>query len=202
MAPGCGNAMAEQTTHAITALLAAWRDGDLAAQDELFPLIYAELKRIARRHMAGERPWNALQATALVNEAYLRLVDIQRVQWTDRAHFFAVAARVMRRVLVDDARARRSRKRGRGSPEVPLDSSIAAAAPGRDLIDLHDALTALSAVDGRKARVVELRFFGGLTAEEAAAVLAVSAETVQRDWRLAKVWLLRELKHRPGTARV
>ena len=187
--------MPPRPTHAVTALLQAWRDGDEAAQDELFPLVYGELKRLARRHMAAERPWHTLQATALVNEAYLRLVDIQRMRWNDRAHFFAVAARVMRRILVDEARARRSMKRGDGAPLVPLDDALGVPAPpGADVVDLHDALTALSAVDPRKARVVELRFFGGLTAEESAAVLDVSAETVQRDWRLAKSWLLRELR--------
>jgi len=190
--------MPQRSTHVVTALLRAWSDGDPEAQDELFPLVYGELKRLARRRMAAERPWHALQATALVNEAYLRLVDIRRVRWEDRVHFFAVAARVMRRILVDEARARRTRKRGGGVPPVSLDRDLGVAAPpGTDIVDLHDALTSLSAVDPRKARVVEMRFFSGLTAEETAVVLSVSPETVQRDWRLAKVWLLRELKRMP-----
>ncbi len=194
--------MPDVPTHAITALLEAWRDGDEAAQDELFPLIYGQLKRIARGHLTAERPWTSLQATALVNEAYLRLVDIRRVKWNDRAHFFAVAARVMRRVLVDEARARRSKKRGKGAPAAPLEAALGVAAPGADLVDLHHALIALASLDERKSRVVELRFFGGLTADEVAAVLSVSPETVQRDWRLAKVWLLRELQVPGRTSRL
>jgi RNA polymerase sigma-70 factor, ECF subfamily len=194
--------MPPRPTHAITALLQAWQEGDETAQDALFPLIYDELKRLARRHMSRERPGHALQATALVNEAYLRLIDIQRVHWHDRAHFFAVAARVMRRILVEDARARRSRKRGDGLPLAPFDEALRVPAQDAvDLVGLHEALTALAAVDARKSRVVELRFFGGLTAEETAAVLDVSPETVLRDWKLAKVWLLRELKRSPAPGR-
>lgn len=187
--------MTPRSTDAITALLQAWREGDETVQDELFPLVYGELKRLARRHLTAERRWQAPQATALVNEAYLRLVDIQRMRWNDRAHFFAVAARVMRRILVDEARARRSRKRGDGAPLRPLDDALGVQSPvDADIVHLHDALIALAAIDARKARVVEMRFFAGLSAEEIAAVLSVSPETVRRDWRLAKAWLLRELK--------
>jgi RNA polymerase sigma factor (TIGR02999 family) len=178
----------------VTDLLLAWRDGDEQALEALMPLVHHELRRLARRHMKGERAGHTLQTTALVNEAYLRLVDLTRVQWHDRAHFLAMAARLMRRVLVDHARSRAYAKRGGGEPPVTFDESLALIGQARpDLVALDDALVALAALDARKGRVVELRFFGGLTVRETADVLGVSQETVLRDWRLAKVWLLREL---------
>lgn len=178
----------------VTDLLVAWRGGDAQAFDRLLPLVHAELLRLARRQMSRERAEHTLQTTALVNEAYLRLVDLSRVQWQDRGHFFAMAARVMRRILVDHARARRQQKRGGGIRPAPLELTPEVAVErGQDLVALDDALQALAVVDARKAQVVELRFFGGLTVEETAEALAVSVETVGRDWRLAKLWLLREL---------
>ena len=180
-----------------TALLLAWGRGDQAAFDELVPLVHQELRRIARRHMAGEGAGHTLQASALVNEAYVRLLDVRRVAWQDRAHFFAMAARVMRRILVESARARKFQKRGGGASHVSLDEALLVSkTPGQDLIALDDALNALTAVDPRKGQVVEMRFFGGLSVEETAEALQVSTGTVMRDWRLAKVWLLRELSTR------
>jgi len=177
-----------------TALLLAWGRGDQAAFDQLVPLVHEELRRIARQHVGRERGGNTLQPTALVNEAYLRLIDVKRIQWQNRQHFFAMAARVMRRVLVDAARARRFHKRGGGAPMASLDEALVVSnEPRRDLVELDDALNALSVVDPRKAQVVEMRYFGGLSVEETADVLQVSPGTVMRDWRLAKVWLLREL---------
>ena len=157
------------------------------------PLVHGELRRIAKRHMAGERPDHVLQATALVNEVYLRLIDVHRVQWQDRAHFFAVAARLMRRVLVDFARAQKNQKRGGALHRVTLDSDLPVASAPVDLIAIDEALQALSEAYERKAQVVELRFFGGLSVEETAEVLKISQETVMRDWKFAKNWLLREL---------
>jgi RNA polymerase sigma-70 factor (ECF subfamily) len=178
----------------VTTLLAAWSDGDQEALSLLVPRVYAELRRIAHHHMRAERHGRTLHTTALVNEAYLRLVDIHRVRWESRAHFLSVAAQAMRRILVDAARARGAQKRGGGTPVAPLDEdALVARERGPSLIALDDALTALANVDPRKSRVVELRYFGGLSVEEAAAVLHVSPETVQRDWRVAKAWLLREL---------
>lgn len=178
----------------ITGLLLAWREGDPAALERLVPMVHNELRRMARRVMAGERPGHTLQATALVNEAYMRLVDAQRVNWQDRVHFLSMAARLMRRVLVDHARARRYQKRGGSAVRVTFDEMrVAANEPGPDLAALDDALQALEQVDRRKARVVELRFFAGLTVEETSTVLELSAETVMRDWRFAKAWLQREL---------
>ena len=179
----------------MTSLLSAWREGDATALDRLVPLVHAELRRLARRQMAGERPGHTLQTTALVNEAYMRLSDLQRVEWQDRGHFFAMAARLMRRILVDHARARRVQKRGDGVRPAAIDAARSVAVPARsiDLLALDEALTALAARDERKAQVVELRYFGGLTAGETAAALDVSEETVHRDWRLAKLWLLRML---------
>ena len=180
-----------------TALLLAWGRGDQAAFDELLPLVYGELRRIARQHLGRERAGHTLQPTALVNEAYLRLIDVNRIQWQNRHHFFAVAARVMRRLLVDSARARRVGKRGGGAQLASLDEALVVSnEPQRGLVELDDALNALAAVDPRKAQVVELRYFGGLSVEETAAALQVSTGTVMRDWRLAKVWLLRELSAR------
>ena|SRR5688572_1786188 len=179
----------------VTQLLQAWRAGDTAALEQLVEAVYAELHRIARRCMAGERAGHSLQPTALVNEAYLRLIDVQRVQWQNRQHFLSMAARQMRRVLVDIARAKGFQKRGGGAMHVTFDRDIPAVEePGRDLVALDDALDALAQVDKRKARVVEMRFFGGLSVEESAHALDVSVDTVMRDWKMAKAWLLRELR--------
>jgi RNA polymerase sigma-70 factor (ECF subfamily) len=177
----------------VTGLLLAWGKGDEAALNALVPLVHQELRRIAKRCMAGERAGHSLQATALVNEAYLRLVDVQHVDWQNRAHFLAMSARLMRRILVDVARAKRYQKRGGEAVRVTFDEALLVTdTPGQNLVALDDALTALAAVDERKARVVELRHFGGLSVEETASVLKVSLETVMRDWKFAKVWLLRE----------
>ena len=180
-----------------TDLLLAWGRGEQAAFDELVPLVHDELRRIARRHMGHERVGHTLQATALVNEAYMRLIDVKRIQWQNRTHFFAMAAQVMRRVLVESARARKFQKRGGGARQVSLDEALLVSnEPGPDLVALDDALNALAALDPRKGQVVEMRFFGGLSVEETADALQVSTGTVMRDWRLAKVWLLRELSKR------
>jgi len=177
-----------------TTLLLAWGRGDETALDQLIPLVHDELRQLARRHMARERPGHTLQATALVNEAYLRLIEVNQVRWQNRAHFFAMASRVMRRILVDAARARGYQKRGGGAETVSLDEALlVSGGPRQDLIALDDALNALAAFDLRKSQVVEMRFFGGLSVEETAEALHVSADTVMRDWRLAKVWLVREL---------
>jgi len=184
----------ELPAHEVTRLLQAWSEGDEGALQKLMPLVYKELHRLARRYMAGESPGHTLQTSALVNEAYLRLVDVKKVNWQNRAHFFGVSAQLMRRILVDFARSRRSLKRGGDAPTVSLEEGlIVTSARGADLVALDDALKALAAMDPRRSRVVELRFFGGLSAEESAEVLKVSAETVMHDWKLAKVWLLREL---------
>ncbi|WP_234800882.1 sigma-70 family RNA polymerase sigma factor [Luteitalea pratensis] len=178
----------------MTALLMEWRGGAPGAVERLLPLVHGELRRLAKRHMAGERPDHVLQATALVNEVYLRLVDIRRVQWQDRAHFFAMAARLMRRVLVDYARAQQNQKRGGALRRLTFDENLAVTSDTPDdLIDIDDALRALAAQYERKSQVVELRFFGGMGVEETAEVLKVSPETVMRDWKFAKNWLLREL---------
>ena len=172
----------------------AWRGGNEAALEELVPLVHEELHRIARGCMRGERAGHSLQATALVNEAYLRLIGAQQVDWQNRVHFLAVSARLMRRILVDFARSKKYQKRGGGAQPVTLDEALVVAEPGRDLIALDEALDALGKLDERKARVVEMRFFGGLSVEETAAALGVSGDTVMRDWRLAKAFLLRELR--------
>lgn len=178
----------------LTSLLLAWGRGDTSAFDQLVPLVHDELQRVARRYMARERPDHTLQATALVNEVYLRLIETDRVQWQNRAHFFAVAARMMRRILVDFARARLNDKRGGGFQRVTLDDASAVAqAPSVDLVALDEALDRLGSIDSRQSQIVELRFFGGLTLDEAAEVLQVSRDTVKRDWRFAKLWLAREL---------
>ena len=178
----------------ITRLLVAWGDGDPAALEELAPLVHAELRRLAHHYMGRERPGHTLQTSALINEAYIRLIDWKDVRWQNRAHFFAVAAQFMRRTLVDFARERQYLKRGGGALQVTLGEAAAFTGErGADLVALDEALTALGQVDGRKAKVVELRFFGGLSIEEVSEVLNVSKETVMRDWRLAKAWLLREL---------
>jgi RNA polymerase sigma factor (TIGR02999 family) len=184
----------------VTRLLQDWRRGNSVALEELLPLVHQELRRLARRHMFGERAGHTLQTTALVNEAYLRLANSRRVNWQNRAHFFAISAQLMRRILVDHARARGYQKRGGGIPKVTLDEAlIGPEERGRDLVALDDALTALAEVDVRKSKVVELRFFGGLSVEETAEVLKVSPETVMRDWRLAKAWLAREMKQSEAT---
>ncbi|MEO8259080.1 MAG: sigma-70 family RNA polymerase sigma factor [Acidobacteriota bacterium] len=185
----------------VTAILRAWSDGDRAALDRLTPIVYDELKRLARRYMRGERAGHSMQTSALVNEAYLRLVDYKRMQWRNRAHFFAVSAQLMRRILVDHAR-RRNLKRGGNVPHVSLDDAtvVAGGEPSADLVALDDALNALARFDPRKVRVVEMRFFGGLSVDETAAVLGISAVTVMRDWSTAKAWLYRELTGDSGDA--
>jgi RNA polymerase sigma factor (TIGR02999 family) len=184
----------ESVSHQVTQLLHAWTEGEPQALERLTPLVYEELHRLARRHMAHERPGHTLQTTALVNEAYLELVDSVQADWQNRAHFYGVCARVMRRILVDWARSRNMFKRGGGVHLVGLeDTFVGAQEPDAALVALDDALSALAECDVRKARVVELRFFGGLSIEETAAVLKISEETVQRDWRFAKSWLRREL---------
>jgi RNA polymerase sigma-70 factor (ECF subfamily) len=180
---------------AVTELLRAWSNGDEGALERLTPLVEAELRRLARGYMAHERRGHTLQITALVNEAFLRLTDAQRVRWQDRAHFLGISARLMRRVLVDHARSRGYRKRGGGAERVTLtEELVASPEPALDLVALDRALDALAAADARKGRVIELRYFGGLSVEETAEVLHVSPDTVKRDWRLAKLWLLRELE--------
>jgi RNA polymerase sigma factor (TIGR02999 family) len=179
----------------VTGLLHAWRNGDDGALGRLLPMVEVELRQIAQRCMRGERAGHSLQATALVNEAYMRLVDARRVQWQDRSHFLAMSARLMRRILVDHARAHLYQKRGGGAQRVTLVDNLGGSDERpRDLIALDDALEALTRVNERKAQVVELRFFGGLTVEETAHVLGLSTDTVLRDWKLAKAWLLRELR--------
>ena len=187
--------MDEPSQAEITQLLKAWQGGDDKALDRLTPAVYAELRRIARRYMRRESPDNSLQATALVHEAYLKLVDARIAQWQDRAHFFAVSARLMRRILVDAARAKGAEKRAGGAVRVELNESIDAA-PVKDeqMLLLDDALEALEKLDARKAKVVELRFFGGLSVEETAEVLKVSVQTVMRDWKMARSWLAREME--------
>jgi len=180
--------------HDPTGLLHAWAAGDADALARLIPVVEAELHRIAERCMRHERTGHSLQATALVNEAYLRLVDVRRVQWKDRAHFLAMSARVMRRVLVDHARARGNQKRGGAGARVMLMDDLGGTDERpHDVLALDDALTALAAIDPRKATIVEMKFFGGLTGEEVARLLEISTDTVTRDWTLAKAWLLREL---------
>jgi RNA polymerase sigma factor (TIGR02999 family) len=179
----------------VTALLRAWSRGDEEAREKVIPLIYRELRQRARRQMGRERPGHTLQTTALINEAYVRLVGSAPVDWEGRNHFFAIAARMMRRILVDHARAKRSLKRGGADRPISLDEELLVSDPRRrDLVSLDDALQALMALDERKGRVVELRYFGGLSVEETAAVLKVSPRTVKGDWQFAKVWLLREMR--------
>jgi RNA polymerase sigma factor (TIGR02999 family) len=180
--------------HEVTRLLKAWSAGDEQALEKLTPLVYRQLHQIAQRYMGGERSGHILQTTALVNEAYLRLVDCGQVNWQDRAHFFAISANLMRRILVDFARSRGYLKRGGAIPHVSLEEAPSVCdEPDVNLVALDDALKALAAVDERKSKVVELRFFGGLSVEETAEVLRISGDTVIRDWRLAKIWLLHEL---------
>lgn len=186
---------------AITQLLVAWQAGDRQALDALLPVVYGELRRLAHRAMKRERAGHLLQTTALVNEAYLNLVDVRKVEWRDRAHFFAIAAKLMREILVQYARGRDALKRGGGLRQISLnESTLLAPAPDADLLDLDEALIALNSIDDRKARVVELRFFGGLTLDETAEVLSVSADTVARDWDFAKTWLYRHMARSPRGA--
>ena len=178
----------------ITQLLVAWGDGDQAALDELTPLVHEELRRLAHRYMGGERTGHTLQTTALVNEAYVRLIDWKNVRWQSRAHFFGVSAQLMRRILVDFARSRGYQKRGGAALAVSLDeAAFVSDEKGDDLVALDEALGLLAELDARQSKVVELRFFGGLSIEETAEVLKVSAGTVRRDWSLARAWLHREL---------
>jgi RNA polymerase sigma factor (TIGR02999 family) len=189
-----GPETSETSAREVTALLQAWNAGDEGARDKLIPLLYRELHALAHHYMAGEQQDATLQTTALVNELYVRLVDIQRIGWTGRTHFFAVCAQLMRRVLVDVARSRKAAKRGGHAVHVPMDEHrLSSPEPPVDILALDDALDRLAAFDARKSQVVELRFFGGLDVEETAVALDVSPQTVQRDWRLAKLWLFREL---------
>jgi RNA polymerase sigma-70 factor (ECF subfamily) len=184
-----------------TELLRAWSQGDESARERLIPLLYGELHRLARRYMRQERPDHTLQATALVNEAYLRLIDVNRVEWRNRTHFLALAAQMMRRILVEAARSRHRQKRGAGAVRVNIDEIAELPEPQeRDLVTLSDALGELAAFDARMSQMVELRFFGGLSVEETADVLNVSPATVMRDWKTAKAWLLRELRQPKPTA--
>ncbi len=182
------------STQEITQLLVAWNNGDAVALEQLTPLVHAEMHRLAKRYMAGERPGHVLQTTALVNEAYLRLIDWKNVQWQNRAHFFGLAARIMRRVLVDFARAKYREKRGGDVLQVSLsEAGNIGREQNPDLVALDDALQGLEKLDPRRARVVELRFFAGLSLQETAEALKVSVSTVRRDWSLAEAWLYREL---------
>jgi RNA polymerase sigma factor (TIGR02999 family) len=191
-----GGEQGESQAREVTQLLRAWSEGDQQALEQLTPLVYQELHRRAHGQMARERAGQTLQTTALVNEIYVQLIDLRGVSWRDRAHFFALSSRLIRRVLIDAARSRGSLKRGAGSPHVTFDENLLVSnEPRADVIALDEALTALAAIDERKSHVVELRFFGGLGIEETAEVLKVSPETVKRDWKLAKAWLRRELRH-------
>ena len=188
---------APSSTHEITQLLLAWNDGDEHALDRLVPLVESELRRLARTYMRRESDRHTLQTTALINEAYVRLIEAHDVQWQSRAHFFGIAAQVMRRVLVDFARKRNYRKRGGGAHQITFNEALAISdASDPSVLELDEALHELARVDERKARVVEMRFFGGLTEKETAAALNVSPETARRDWRLAKSWLLRQLSQK------
>lgn len=184
----------------VTQLLRAWGQGNDQALEQLAPLVESELHRLARKYMRRERPGSTLQTTALVNEVYLRLIDTQQVTWQNRAHFFAVSARMMRRILTDFARSRHNLKRGGGAVHVSWDqASEVSQEPDTDIVAIDDALNQLSSLDARKAQVVELRFFGGLSVEETAEVLKVSQQTVLRDWKFAKSWLMRALSEQAGS---
>ena len=186
--------MTQTSSQEITHLLLAWGEGDEAAFDKLMPMVYQELRRLAKRYMSRQRPGHTLQTTALVNEAYLRLIDSSRVRWQNRAHFFAVSAQLMRRILVDFARSRNNLKRGGGVQRVTLDNDLQVASErGTDLIALDDALKELASFNQRQSQIVELRYFGGLSEEETAEVLKVSPRTVRRDWSQARAWLYRQL---------
>ena len=186
--------MAQGSREDVTGLLLAWSDGDQAALDELMPLVYAELHLLAKRYMRREHPGHTLQTSALVNEAYMRLVDAHTVHWQNRAHFFAVSAQIMRRILVDFARARQNLKRGGGAQQITLDEGLVVSPErGADLIALDEALEKLAILNPRQSKVVELRYFGGLNEEEVAEALNVSSRSVRHDWTLARAWLYREL---------
>jgi RNA polymerase sigma-70 factor (ECF subfamily) len=194
-----GEGMSASSTDEVTSLLRAWCEGDPRALEKLVPLVYRELHKAAHRQMARERSGHTLQTTGLVNEVYLRLIGLQEVSWQNRSHFLAVCAKLMRQILTDYARTRRRLKRGGGAPDFFFDSNLIIFGPPRvDLLALDDALTNLATFDQRKSKVVELRFFGGLTAKETAEALGVSTETVHRDWKVAKVWLLQELSVEQG----
>ena len=198
---GAATSRAPAAAHAVTQLLRAWNEGDEAARDELVPLVERELHRLARAYMRRERQGHTLQATALVNEVFLRLAHTGNPRWQDRAHFVGIAARLMRQVLVDHAQSRGYRKRGGGVMRVPLENApLITPEPGLDVLAVDRALEAFAKIDPRKSQVVELRFFGGLSVEETAEVLGISVETVKRDWRVAKLWLARELE-RPAKRR-
>jgi len=192
--------MEQEESHEITALLAAWSKGDRGALERLVPLVDSEMRRIARSYLAKERRDPVLQTTVIIDEVFLRLIDSNRVSCVDRSHFYALCARLMRRLIVDQARARRAAKRGKHSRRVSLDESCLVSQEClTDVVAIDEALTSLSQADPRKAQVVELRFFGGLSVEETAEALGISPESVMRDWRLARVWLLRELSGKaPG----
>ena len=186
--------LAEKPQHQITQLLAEWSDGNQAALDELYPLVYEELHRLARRYMSRERKGHTLQTTALINEAYVRLVDQRNVHWANRSHFFAISAQIMRRILIDHARRHAYAKRGGGAQQVSLEEvALVAREAGSDLMKLDEALKILAKMDPRRCHVVELRYFGGLSNEEIAGVLKVSENTVTRDWNLARAWLYQQL---------
>jgi RNA polymerase sigma factor (TIGR02999 family) len=191
--------MPTMSPHEVTRLLADWGRGDRSALDKLFPLVHAELRRIARRQMSGERPGHTLQATALVNEAYLKLAGQEGFEWHDRAHFYAVCAQVMRHILIDHARGHARDKRGGGAIQVSLNEvAVMAGEQAADFVALDEALRALEAVDPQKGRIVELRYFGGLSIEETAEVLKISPRTVRREWRRAKAWLYRMISEGGG----
>jgi RNA polymerase sigma-70 factor, ECF subfamily len=194
--------MSKPSPEEITGLLLAWGKGDKAALDRVIPLVYQELRRLAHRQMRRERAGDTLQTTALVNEAYLRLVDYERMAPRDRAHFLAIAAQAMRRILIERARSRRSAKRGSGGQQVSLDEAADVSDErANDLVVLDEALTNLATIDLRKAEIVELKYFGGLTTEEVAAVLDVSTPTVERDWHTARIWLHREISNQKSEVR-
>jgi RNA polymerase sigma factor (TIGR02999 family) len=187
--------MSEFSSQEVTHLLIAWREGEKDALDRLIPLVYEELRRLAHNYMRGERKCHTLQTTALVNEAYLKLIDCSRVNWQNRAHFMAISAQLMRRILVDYARSHRSHKRGGSAERISLDEfKLVSKETDPDLVEIDEALKSLKLVDARKCQVVELRFFGGMTAEETAEVLGISPDTVLRDWKLSRAWLAREMK--------
>lgn len=193
--------MSRAATHDVTDLLVRWQDGDRAALDAFVPLVYAELRRIASAELRRERSGHTLQTTALAHEAFLRLADQKRITWEGRAHFLGVAAVAMRRILIDHARRKRAKKRGGGAVKVEIDLDLLpGSSDGVDLEALDHALNALAVIDTRQARVVELRFFGGLSLDEAAAVLEVSTSTIKRDWTVARAWLYRELRGESGPA--
>ena len=186
--------MTQKPQHEITQLLAEWSDGNQSALDELYPLVYEELHRLARRYMSRERKGHTLQTTALINEAYVRLVDQKNVRWANRSHFFAISAQIMRRILIDHARRHAYAKRGGGAQQVSLDEvAMVARDASAELVRLDEALQILAKMDPRRCHVVELRYFGGLSNEEIAGVLKVSENTVTRDWNLARAWLYQQL---------